>query len=115
VGLRARSLSSAPWGVRKRALGRLAPPLLKAACASARRYAKFDICGLAAGLATSWAALAESSPELLHDSLAHDVLFTCARLLDFVRLPPVLRAVPGHSAQAAPWQAARDVGGRSLV
>ena len=87
----------------------LAPPLLKAACASAHRYAKFDIYGLAAGLAMSWAALAASCPELLHDSLAHDVLLTCAGLMHWVSLPPVLCAVSGPSAHAPPRQA-RDAG-----
>jgi len=68
----------------------LAPLLFQAACASAHRYAKFDIYGLAAGLASSWAALAASSPELLHNSLAYDVLLTCAGLMHWVSLPPVL-------------------------
>ncbi len=88
--------------MRKRALGRLAPPLMKAAYSSAHRYAQFDVYGLAAGLATSWAALAKSSPELLHNSLAYDVLLTCAGLMNWVSLPPILRAVPGNSAQVAP-------------
>jgi len=51
----------------------------------ARRYARHDIYGLAAGLATSWAALAASTPARVEHCLTHALLADCAPALQRVR------------------------------
>jgi len=80
-----------------------------------RRYAALDLYGLAAGLATSWAALVASRPDAVNNSWATDILYYCAALLQTVRPPPA-RPAPGRGGTAPPpLQAARRAGGRALV
>lgn len=61
------------------------------ACTYARRYTALDVYGLAAGLATSWAALVASRPDCLETSLAYDMLANSARYAHFVS--PCLRSL----------------------
>ncbi len=63
----------------------LAAPCLIDAQLCVYRYAEYDIYGLAASLATSWAVLARSSPDETQGSFVCDVLHICAGALQKVR------------------------------
>jgi len=62
--------------------------LLKQRVYCARRYAAYDIYGLGVSLATSWAVLAASSPDVLERPSVYETLVSCASLLLHVRLLP---------------------------
>jgi len=62
-----------------------APPRAPPPRLCARRYARHDIYGLAAGLATSWAALAASSPARVEHFATYALLAECAPALQRVR------------------------------
>lgn len=71
-----------------------------------RRYAALDLYGLAAGLATTWAALVASRPDAVNNSWATDILYYCAALLQTVRPPPA-RPAPSRAARRGPHRRPR--------
>jgi len=95
--------------------------LLSAPCPSSRsvlgalRYAEYDIFGLAAGLATSWAVLAASSQHSLEKNFACcSALHNYAGMLQMVSLQ-LARLTGSRFAQAPMQQAARLAGTREMV
>jgi len=91
------------------------PAPAHAGCLLARRYAEYDLYGLAASLATSWAALAASSLDKQETSKAHALLHNFASMLQkasphlclWSKRP--LRAARSCRAQAAPPSRLRAV------
>jgi len=59
-----------------------------AACPVASRYAAYDVYGILAGVATSWAVLAASSPDTYISALVYAMFNNCTSVVERVRLSP---------------------------